>query len=401
MQDEFLTSFLNQHVYDVRVTHNGRWIDQKCCPDTLNFVADCVVHFVAATPSKTFISPDVWRSEYASTNVQDIFGKPDPSKFSAHDEFNKFFRQPLKLLAAAHVLGEDDAVPIDFSVLDQQVLEFISLTPLNAYRFLSLYIEKTLRDSGLWFAFQQFFEDQSKESFAALKKTFCRFSIDWTPIKTEVEASRIFSKVLNTLAFKLHTKGTIKGHISNTNITWADLIYNRANWRDSEKNKDVPRQDFVHVVYKSGDTYQVSQAKKAVRDLNDNYFGGQSEAPDNISFSAVATNAHHIFPASQFPELSDYPENIIMLTAGQHQQHAHPNGNTSVVDPKFQYYYLQRKIQSIQTNLSSGTQPHIYDFSKLVYVLNTGYHTEIFSTAIDGDFDGLLTLLKAFSPSGL
>ena len=36
-----------------------------------------------------------------------VFGKPDPTTDSVIDEYNKFFRQPMKMLAAAGVLKEE------------------------------------------------------------------------------------------------------------------------------------------------------------------------------------------------------------------------------------------------------------------------------------------------------
>jgi hypothetical protein len=58
-----------------------------------------------------------------------MFSKPDPTDKSTMDEYNKFFRQPLKMLAAAGVLREDGKKnnTIQFSVENEAVLDYLSL----------------------------------------------------------------------------------------------------------------------------------------------------------------------------------------------------------------------------------------------------------------------------------
>lgn len=127
----------------------------------------------------------------------------------------------MKMLAAAGVLQENGKVnnTIQFSVANQPILEFLSLRERNCMEFLCLYIEKTLRDSALWDYFESFFDEQTEERFNEVKDAFINFCIRYTPINTDVEARRIFTKVLNPLAVKYRKKGTIKGHISKNIIT--------------------------------------------------------------------------------------------------------------------------------------------------------------------------------------
>lgn len=40
--DEFLDKFQASD-FDVRVTHDARYVDQKCTPDIVCFIADCIV----------------------------------------------------------------------------------------------------------------------------------------------------------------------------------------------------------------------------------------------------------------------------------------------------------------------------------------------------------------------
>lgn len=144
MTSNILQRFLDEHDYDVRKTGNGRWIDQKCALDAVCFVADCIVDYIQNGGRQPFQSPDIWHSEYAIQNVQHLFGKPDPTIRTTLDEYNKFFRQPMKMLAAAGVLREDGVVhnTIQFSVENMDVLEYIALRERNSFEFLCLYIER-------------------------------------------------------------------------------------------------------------------------------------------------------------------------------------------------------------------------------------------------------------------
>ena len=79
--------------YDIRIYHNARWIDQKCTPDVLSMICDCINDYVLNNPGKTFTSQDIWHSNFAKTNVYDVFQKPDVDSKKAIAEYNKFFIQ--------------------------------------------------------------------------------------------------------------------------------------------------------------------------------------------------------------------------------------------------------------------------------------------------------------------
>lgn len=397
MTSKLLQDFLNKHDYDVRKTRNGRWIDQKCALDLVCFVADCIVDYVQNGGKQPFESPDIWRSQYAIENVQYLFGKPDPTSDTTIDEYNKFFRQPMKMLAAAGVLREDGVVSnaIQFSVNNSDVLEYIALRERNAFDFLCCYIEKTLKDSGLWDGYETFFELQTMDSLMDLKSGFSKFCKKYTPINTEVEANRIFIKVLNPLACKYHKKGTERGRLSKSMITYDKIMYNQTNWRDDAvgKDKNVSRGDFLarpHIEQK--DDYRVTRAKKYLRKFNDTYRDGVSEVIDKFSVGEKATHIHHIFPKNEFKEIADYIENLIALTSGQHLQKAHPNGRTQMIDKHYQYTCLIAKTESIRRNLMSNKgEPIIYDFAAYMYVLDVGLDTDYFEELTTGDFGAVIT----------
>lgn len=401
MTNDVIQDFINEHTYDIRVTGNGRWIDQKCTMDVVCFVADCIVDYIQNGGSQPFQSPDIWRSPYAVQSVQDFFGKPDPMNYSAHDEFNKFFRQPMKMLAAAGVLRENGRKnnTIQFSVENMEVLEYIALREKNAYNFLCAYIEKTLRDSGLWGSFERFFQAQDEVEYQRVKDRFAEFSIRYTKINTNVEAYRIFTKVLNILACKYRKRGTERGHISKSFITFDKIMYNQVNWRDelSGKDKNVARRDYVPAP--SGDNgyykYRVNRAIKKLRQFNDKYNRSRSEVTDTMAIGTSATHIHHIFPRSDFEEIADYLENLIALTSGQHLQKAHPEGNTQVVDRDFQYLCLICKTESIKKNiLGTSGAPVIYSFDCFTHVLAVGLRKPAFEDLPENDFEAVLNHIE-------
>lgn len=396
MTSNLAKKFLDAQQFDVRITGNGRWIDQKCALDSVCFVADCIIEYIRNGGVQPFHSPDIWRSEYAVKNVQALFGKPDPLQQYTVDEYNKFFRQPMKMLAAAGVLSETMmGNTIEFTVANIDALEYIALRERNSFEFLCLYIEKTLRDSGLWGKFEIFFDEQTKASLDNLKSVFADFCIKYTPINTRVEADRIFIKVLNPLACKYHKYGVIKGRISPMIITYDKIMYNRENWRDvqSGKDKNVARGAFNpspnnENVYQ----YAVERAKKNLRQFNDKYNGGKSEILDKFSVGEIATHMHHIFPKNEFQQIADYIENLIALTSGQHLQKAHPNGNTSVINKDYQYLCLISKTESIRKNLlENNGEPMIYDYKDFMYVLNVGLSTDYFENLPSLDFSSVIT----------
>ena len=390
MTQNLLEQFLNAHDYDIRKTRNGRWIDQKCTMDELCFVADCVVVYLQEGGKQPFQSPDIWHTDYAIENVQKLFSKPDPTDKSTMDEYNKFFRQPLKMLAAAGVLREDGKKnnTIQFSVENEAVLDYLSLRERNCFDFLCSYIRKTLQDSGLWDAFESFFDEQTKEQYQNVKEVFRKFCWDYTPINNNAEPNRIFTKVLNPLAVLYKKRGTVGGALSKKIITLEDIKYNRTNFRDKDKDKNVSRQQ-AQMFDKSLDVvydYNVEKVKRRLRKFNDTYNNGRSEIIDSMSIGQQATHMHHIFPKNEFPIIADYIENLIALTSGQHLQKAHPAGKTQIIDKDYQYICLMNKTENIRRNLLEDFGEPLYDFDDYMFVLDTGLTTDYFKKLPENDF---------------
>ena len=99
-------------------------------------MADCIVNYLDEGGKQPFQSPNIWHQEYSMTYVQALFGKPNPTLDTTLDEYNKFFRQPMKMLSAAGILSEKGISPIQFSVENMDALRFISLRERNSYDFL-------------------------------------------------------------------------------------------------------------------------------------------------------------------------------------------------------------------------------------------------------------------------
>ncbi|GAA8097474.1 hypothetical protein HpBT096_07740 [Helicobacter pylori] len=376
MKEQSMIDFLKLRDYDIRKTQNARWIDQKCTPDVLSLVADCILEFTQFNIGKSFSIGDIWDSPYTNENVKMIFSKPDlNSDFSMH-EYDKFFSQPIKLLAYSGILFETKTGNRNiYTIQNIELLEYLMQREINALKFLILYIQKVLMDSGIYPLFDNFLQKQDTESFKQLKDGFTHFTINNTVINNATECFRIFTKIINPLAFYYGKKGTRKGYLSNTIITKDELNYNRINWRDIGKDKNTTRQEYDLINSKgiANSNYLISKAKKVVKRYNDRFNNSLSEVKQEKEESQ-ATQIHHIFPVQDFPLITDYIENLIALTPNQHFIYAHPNNQTRLIDKDFQYICLLAKT----TTILNDTQG-VYDWNDYIVVLNTGLKTTIFS----------------------
>lgn len=104
MRDKIF-EYLNQYDLDVRKSHDARFSDQKCTPDVVCFIADCIINTVEETDP--FDVNTIWNSQYFIKNTRAIFNKPWANDKRARLEYDKFIGQPLRLLAYAHILELD------------------------------------------------------------------------------------------------------------------------------------------------------------------------------------------------------------------------------------------------------------------------------------------------------
>lgn len=374
-----IKEFLNEFDLDLRKSNNGRFIDQKVTPDVLSFVSDCVLNFTSSDISKQFTARDIWESTYFNKNVEMIFGKPSLNKKTMENEYNKFAGQPIKTLEYAKILVVEKRGKVNFFKINNlELLEFISIKDKNAYLFLTVYLRKVLTDSGFIKYIDDFIKKAidkiaTKEDFIFLKQKYENFIIGNTKINGKTEVRRIFTKVLNIFSVENNTLGTIKGNLSKRNIYYQDLMYNRTNFRDLEKEKGISRTEakITKEEQKSYEEYNDYLVRKAMDFIKKKY--KESEVKDAYG-NGPATYVHHIFPQNEFREISHFIENLIKLTAEQHYTHAHPKGNTHIVNKDYQLVCLLSKSESIESSLIKGE--FFYSKPNFVYVVNTGLRLE-------------------------
>lgn len=395
IDEKYIKDFVNKHNYDIRKSHNARFTDQKCIPDVVCAVAECIIEYTGENKLCKFSKDNIWHSDYANQLLSECFSKPDTENTTMSSEYDKFFAQPMKMLAFAGILSEEKEKGINtYQVLEYDILSFISTREKNALIFLDVYLSKVMLDSGCMPYFDDFFTTQNKQKFEALRDKLTSLYKNYTPIKGDFEPPRIFNKIINIMAFRRHKKGTIRGNLSNNCITIDEIRYNRVNWRDVEKPKDMSRQDYAEQVDNSVENYSgyyersVNKAKKFVRDLEQ--FSEVHHYP-----AYKATDAHHIFMKSEYPDLADMPENIIALTGTEHYSYAHPNRNTKRTDPNYQMVCLLSKLDSIERNFQDGNED--YSLADFATVLNKGLDTEEFNEQMG--YEGIkANLLKYLRP---
>lgn len=401
LTQQAIIDFCNQYDYDIRKSGNGRWIDQKLTLDVLSFIADCILQFTEDDPSKEFKVKDIWMYKPVGDSVRLIFKKPDVNDPKAAREYDKFFGQPLKLLGYSKVLREEKRGRYNiYKIENIEVLEYIAAREKNALFFLKTYIEKVLRDSDMMPYFDDFFTRQNKDAYKAVKTAMQNFTIDNTDINGKTECNRIFTKVVNVLAYYRNVCGTRDGRISKSVITYDELMYNRLNFRDiyADKPKGVTRKDYAAAhpveINEAYYHYQSTKAKRFLRLFNDQNRGGQTEHLETAHMCDKAIHMHHIFPEAIYPEICYYLENIIALTPTQHLNYAHPNGHTQEIDEQYQHLLLLSKADRIYENLTDVATEKIYEFSNFLFVLNVGFDNDDVLEIADIDFCSVINAIN-------
>ena len=412
MKKEDIAEFLAQNDYDLRKRKDGTWIDQKCTPDVVSFVAECILNYMLDSIDEEvlFTINNIKDQPYSQENI-DIFGKP-AIELSVN-EYDKFFSQPTKLLNYAGIIEvvgrkKTRGRPFLFKIKNQELLEYITNGERQALTFLQLYIEKVLRDSDRFGKFEQFFLNQTVDSFDNMKDDFVSFLQENTKRGSkggdDKDCYRIFTKVLNPLAITRRTKGAIDGTVSDDIIQLADLLYNRKNFYDeiTQKPKNVKRSEYEIPESPDEDSkkrfrYEVTKAKNKVRNFNRKYNNRMPECNPDLTVyfeeidknveehecREVATQIHHIFPQRDYPEIATYYENLIALSPNQHVRYAHPEGKTAKINRIYQYYLLLCKIERI-----SRDEKGFYIKEKLNEMLDIGFKTSEFTDA-DYDYQGI------------
>lgn len=136
LTQQAIIDFCNQYNYDIKKSGNGRWIDQKCAADVVTVVADCIYNYALQDEDGIFTTPEIWHYQYTVENVEAIFKKPGVESEAARNEYDKFFQQPMEMLANANVLKKIKRGNRNFyHVNNIEVLEYIALRERNEADF--------------------------------------------------------------------------------------------------------------------------------------------------------------------------------------------------------------------------------------------------------------------------
>ena len=391
-----LTEYFKHIDLDIRKKAPGysRFMDQKVTPDVMTFVAECIIQFTENKPGIEFTSSEIEHSNYFVKNLPREFSKVPPTDLRARHEYDKWPAQIIQTLRFSKVLTEKGKKghAVTYVVSESNILRYVSVRSQNAYALLLQYLTKLLKDSGFFPNIEHYRDlylggGLTKTGFQELKKKFESFIIGHTNIAKMYEPRRIFPKVVNIFAAEYRIPGTIHGQMSKYPFMASDLIYNKINFRDKLKSKSISRQEFLENEKATNRNTLVSRvvnAKKRIKELQPN-----SEVNDQWGVGE-ATQVHHIFSDSEFPQLSDRLENLIRLTPTQHNTKAHPGNKTNVIDPGYQYICLIEKSYSIEKSIGKGE----FDYSResFIGVVNTGLNQHI---PYDLSFDSIRQALKA------
>lgn len=370
---EEIKAYLNQFDLDIRKANDARFMDQKCTPDVVCFIADCIINTIQ--PNQTFVVNDIWNSQYFIKNTRVIFNKPWATDNKAKSEYDKFIQQPLRMLGYAQILEvTKQGNQNHYRVKNENILDYISQRERNTYNFLYCYFEKTLTDSGFWRYFVDYKNNPNTSTFNELKERYTRFIIGHTAINTAVEVHRIFPKILNVFAVENQLHGSERGYMSKYVFTFSDLMYNRKNWRDLNKDKTITRQEaeigIVDTVQQEAyNAYYVQKAKNLIKKIHP-----ESEVKDTWG-NGEATQIHHIFPAAYYPQIAHYVENLIRLTPTQHYTKAHPENKTQEVNRDYQLTCLLFKADNIEQSLKKVGEKY-YRKESFIYVINVGLSSD-------------------------
>lgn len=346
-----------------------RFMDQKVTPDVLKLVASCVVDYLHLG-SKDFTAKDIMAIPKLNNQITRFFSKPNVDEPTAQHEYDKFVAQPLKALAYAGVLTETRmGTQIRYSVIEQWILEEIARSDENSFTYLYVYLSELLTQSGMMRYFEIYRDSaHTEEDYVDLKVEFISDIQSYTNIEKDLEARRILPKVLNVLAVAWVIPGSVRGHVGKTDYMFADLAYNSRNFRDRNKDKKQTRQQAgENGISRKPNTSNMTKVMKDVRERH----APDSEVRDAFA-RGKATQVHHIFPKSRFPQIADYRENLILLTPDQHYTRAHPSNRTASVDLMYQIDCLLAKLRSIENDIDG-----FYNLDRFIEVINTGYELSI------------------------
>ena len=354
---------------------NPRYFDQKVQPDTVEIISQCVLEF--SKQKHFFTIKDIWNNKFSEDLIYEYFKKPKATDKKAENEFDKFFSQPICFLTFFGILHrEKKSKKYYHTILKPNILEYIASDQRKALNFINICLISFIKSNQLKTTFEKFFTEQDRESYLLLRESFFEFTYKNTNIKrsNKYEPGRIFTPIVNALAFKQNKKGSIKGTISKNMIYLDDLIYARPNWKDilSGKPRELTREVWLEKKLDSLDEQRsLSSSERSSKKAIVKKHGNISE----YSNSESAFDTHHIFPRSFNYDLCYFKENLIRITPDEHYIKAHPNRNTQKVDKDFQVKLLKAKFKSIEDSLNKNED--FYNLKDFIFVLNKGFKIDL------------------------
>ena len=275
--------------------------DQKIQPDVLEIVAECILEH--SKRNNIFTVKDIWRDSYTRELCKSVFKKGDPLDPKKASEWEKCFAQPLNTLSFFEILFKTKPKKgrgYIFTIVNKEMLEYISRNSRNSHKFIYLCSRSFLKKNNLETSFFKFKEKQNSSAFNDLKDLFINEMKNRTkarkkPLVDIKNITRIFTPIVNALAFELDMFGTYRGRCSPEKILFSDLSYNRPNFSDvaTNKPKNMSRKEW---------------RKQKILEINEQVAINGSEAASKekvrrrhmpvseYSNEDDATQIHHIFP---------------------------------------------------------------------------------------------------------
>lgn len=297
-------------------------------------------------------------------------------------------------------------------ISEPNVLNFLSISINNAIAFLSIYTILFFEKNGLGKNLYNFFRNQINSSLNEnktindyeLNKLFENWKELWylksnitRPCiegkkKKELELNRIWPKVINPLAFSLNKLGSIK--LVCKKVLFTDLIYNKLNWRDKTKPKDLPRDWNKYENEKHDSSYKITKAKEITIVINE-YANNALSEYINSKNECSQLHVHHIIPIKRNNKFESTLENLICITPSEHAM-AHKGGNRKV-DAKFQIDLLLSKLNTIKNcpsiNLVDWNISYsLENFKQMLYSINSNY----FNNLETFNVDQLIEIVKSY-----
>lgn len=374
----------------------GVYFEQKITPDLLSFAAQCVLEFVGENTNVSFTDLDLRSLDFYKMIIRDFLSKPSDSE-KTRNEYNKVISYQLGFLTFSGVLEEIGQRPKQYKIRDINVLKFIAVHERQSLLFIESYIEKFISDNNLQTQFDSYREDPTQRTYEKLKDDFYGWAKNNTNVRTDDKKHtfRVFNKIFNFYTHKHSLPGQYLSRVKPGPNPYMNLIYNRVNFRDKNKAKNISRNEFAESYDPSENSGYISYLiGKAKGDIRKRY--PTTEVTNSTEFPSEGGDVvqiHHIFPAASFQEFASSRENLIAISPGQHNTHGHL-GNTHRINPKFQIACLKVRLNEIEKCIENND--NFFSLESFVSMVNSGLKLNIGSNA---DINSVKEALKLFSES--